>query len=42
MINTGKIAYSAAAKNTYQGEVKSLMRNTNHVWMMFLISWITG
>ena len=29
MINTGKIAYSAAAKNTYQGEVKSLMAKLN-------------
>ena len=29
MINTGKIAYSAAAKNTYQGEVKSLSAKLN-------------
>lgn len=29
MINTGKIAYSAAAKNTYHGEVKSLSAKLN-------------
>ena len=29
MINTGKIAYSASAKNTYQREVNSLMAKLN-------------
>lgn len=29
MLNTGKIAYSASAKNSYQGEVKSLMAKLN-------------